>query len=57
LPGPPSPLSGSRLDRAAIAKIERNLRYVADYELVAMARALRVSPVRLLGRVSMRRTV
>lgn len=38
------------LDRAAIAKIERNLRYVADYELVAIARALQVSPLRLLRR-------
>jgi hypothetical protein len=34
----------------AIATIERNLRLVADYELVAMAKALKVSPVRLLGR-------
>jgi hypothetical protein len=39
---------GVGLDRAAIAKIERNLRYVADYELVALAKALKVSPLRLL---------
>ena len=38
---------GVGLDRAAIAKIERNLRYVADYELVAIAKALRVSPMTL----------
>jgi hypothetical protein len=41
---------GSGLDRAAIAKIERNLRYVADFELVAIARALKVSPMRLIQR-------
>jgi hypothetical protein len=33
---------------SAITKIERNLRYVANCELVAIARALRVSPGRLL---------
>lgn len=38
-------------DRAVIAKIARNLRSVADYELVAIARALTVSPVSLLGGV------
>ena len=42
---------GVGLDRAAIAKIQRNLRDVADYELVAIARALKVSPMRLLRRV------
>ena len=39
---------GVGLDRAAIAKIERNLRYLADFELVAIAKALKVSPMRLL---------
>ena len=39
---------GVGLDRAAIAKIERNLRYVANYELAALAKTFAVSPVRLL---------
>jgi len=33
---------GIQLDRAAIAKIENNLRYVLDYELKALASALGV---------------
>ena len=37
-----------QVDRAAIAKIERNLRYVANYELAALAKTFAVSPVRLL---------
>ena len=40
---------GVRLDRAAIAKIEVGLRGVQDFELVAIARALQVSPLTLLG--------
>jgi hypothetical protein len=34
---------------AAVAKVERNLRYVADFELVAIAKALNVSSPRLPG--------
>lgn len=34
--------AGVRLDRAAIAKIENGLRGVLDFELVALAKALRV---------------
>jgi hypothetical protein len=41
------PGSATASARAAIAKIERDLRYVADFELVAIARALKVSPLRL----------
>lgn len=40
---------GTQLDRAAIAKIERNHRYVLDYELKALARVLRVDVQWLLG--------
>jgi hypothetical protein len=40
---------GVRLDRAAIAKIENGLRGVQDFELVAIARALNVLPLTLLG--------
>ena len=40
---------GVSLDRAAIAKIENGLRGVLDYELVALARALRVGTGRLLA--------
>lgn len=35
--------SGVQLDRAAIAKIENNLRRVLDYEVKALADALGVS--------------
>lgn len=40
---------GVQLDRAAIAKIENNLRGVLDYELKAFARALGVRVEWLLG--------
>jgi hypothetical protein len=40
---------GIRLDRAAIAKVENGLRGLQDFELVAIARALDVSPLTLLG--------
>ena len=40
---------GVKLDRAAIAKIENNLRSVTDLELVALSRALGVSVQHLLG--------
>ena len=40
---------GVQLDRAAIAKIENNLRGVLDYELKAFARALGVRVDWLLG--------
>ena len=41
--------SGVQLDRAAIAKIENNLRGVLDYELKALAKALGVRVDWLLG--------
>jgi hypothetical protein len=41
---------GVQLDRAAIAKIENNLRGVLDYELRALAIALAVNVDWLLGR-------
>lgn len=40
---------GVNLDRAAIAKIENNLRHVLDYELKALSSALGVSANWLLG--------
>lgn len=40
---------GIQLDRAAIAKIENDHRYVLDYELKALAEALGVSVKWLLG--------
>jgi hypothetical protein len=40
---------GLQLDRAAIAKIEKNYRCVYDYELKAIARALKVEVAWLLG--------
>lgn len=41
--------SGIQLDRAAIAKIENNHRYVLDYELRALAEVLGVDVRWLLG--------
>jgi len=41
--------NGIQLDRAAIAKIETNQRGVLDYELKALAAALGVEVVWLLG--------
>jgi len=40
---------GIQLDRAAIAKIENDLRYVLDYELKAIAKVLEVDVDWLLG--------
>lgn len=40
---------GIQLDRAAIAKIENNHRHVLDYELRALAKALGVDVIWLLG--------
>lgn len=40
---------GIQLDRAAIAKIENNLRHVLDYELKALAGVLGVDVNWLLG--------
>jgi len=40
---------GIQLDRAAIAKIENNLRHVLDYELKALADVLGVEVDWLLG--------
>jgi transcriptional regulator with XRE-family HTH domain len=42
-------LQGVALDRAAVAKIENDLRGVLDYELLAFASALGVSVGWLLG--------
>jgi hypothetical protein len=42
-------LKGINLDRAAIAKIENDLRHVFDYELKAFSEALDVSVNWLLG--------
>lgn len=39
---------GVRLDRSALGRIENGNRYVLDYELVALAHALRVAPADLL---------
>jgi HTH-type transcriptional regulator, cell division transcriptional repressor len=40
---------GIQLDRAAVAKIENNLRHVLDYELKALAEVLEVEVDWLLG--------
>ena len=40
---------GIQLDRAAIAKIENNLRHVLDFELKALAKVLGVNVDWLLG--------
>lgn len=40
---------GIQLDRAAVAKIENNLRHVLDYELKALAEVLAVEVNWLLG--------
>lgn len=40
---------GIQLDRAAVAKIENNLRHVLDYELKALADVLGVEVTWLLG--------
>jgi len=40
---------GIQLDRAAIAKIENNLRHVLDYELKGLAEVLGVEVAWLLG--------
>jgi transcriptional regulator with XRE-family HTH domain len=40
---------GIQLDRAAVAKIENDHRYVLDYELKALAEVLGVGPDWLLG--------
>ena len=40
---------GVNLDRSAIAKIEVGLRQVRDFELVALAKVLHVSPAWLLS--------
>lgn len=45
---------GVRLDRAAIAKIETGLRGVQDFEVVAIARVLKLSPLALLDRSALR---
>ena len=42
--------AGTKLDRAAIAKVENGLRGVLDYELVGLAKALGVSISALVKR-------
>ncbi len=42
-------LTGVQMDRAAVAKIENNLRRVLDYELKAIAKVLGVKVDWLLG--------
>ena len=42
-------LAGVQMDRAAVAKIENNLRRVLDFELKAIAKALNVEVDWLLG--------
>lgn len=37
------------LDRTAVSRIESQSRYVMDYEIIAIARALKVSAAWLLG--------
>ena len=39
---------GIALDRSAVSRVENQDRYLMDYELIAFARALRVSPAKLL---------
>jgi transcriptional regulator with XRE-family HTH domain len=39
---------GVTLDQGAISRIEREERYLMDYELIAVAKALRVKPSSLL---------
>lgn len=39
---------GIQLDRSAVSRIENQERYVMDYELLAIARALKVAPGELL---------
>ncbi len=39
---------GVAMDRSAISRVENQERYLMDYELIAFARALRVSPSKLL---------
>ena len=40
---------GLILDQTAISRVERRLRYVMDYELIAIARCLKVSVAWLCG--------
>jgi transcriptional regulator with XRE-family HTH domain len=39
------------IDRAGIAKIETGRRYVLDYEMVTIARALKVGVGKIVGRI------
>jgi len=41
-------LGGLQLNRATLSKIENQQRSVFDFEIVALAEALRVSPMELL---------
>jgi transcriptional regulator with XRE-family HTH domain len=40
---------GLLLDRSAISRIESQSRYLMDYEIIAIARSLKVSVSRLFG--------
>ena len=42
-------VSGVNIERDSISRIEIGTRFVADYEIVALSRALEVSPEYLLG--------
>lgn len=39
---------GVYLDRTTLGRIERSERSVFDYEIIALAKALRVDPIKLL---------
>lgn len=42
-------IMGLKVDQSAVSKIEKGVRPVLDVEVVALAKALRVSPAWLLG--------
>jgi transcriptional regulator with XRE-family HTH domain len=39
---------GISMDRSAVSRVENQERYLMDYELIAIARALKVPPAKLL---------
>ena len=42
-------IEGVRLERDCISRIEIGTRFVTDYEIIVLAKCLRVSPLWLLG--------
>ena len=42
-------VSGVIIERNSISRIESGVRFVADYELLALSKILKVSPAYLLG--------